>query len=139
MATSEIAVSAAVNFFQDISANAGKPFNLAFSTKSTSTDIAADALKFSTQLVSDVNNQLGIDTDTATITIDEFTRLASGNKIKTFAGITDSAKKSLIQDTFNEISGDRSTATASDIAEYIRIQDTKDAKTDGHAVLNFLI
>lgn len=136
---SEISVDAAISFFKNIPANAGKPYVLAFSTKTSSSDIAQDAGKFSTQLVQDINNRYGSDLDTDSVNIDEFTRMASGDKYSTYNGITDNAKKALVHATFNEISGNRSTATASDIGEYLRVRDYKDGETNGQAVINFLI
>ncbi len=134
----EVAVSAAISFFQSIPNNSGKPYLLAFSTKSTSTDIAQDALKFSDQLVSQIN-QKGTDTDTQSVNIDEFTRLASGDQFKKFSDITDAAKKSIIKETFSDITKGKSVATSADIANYLTVRDGKDGKTDGSAVINFLI
>ena len=136
---SEVAVSAAITFFQNIPKSLGTSMPVAFSTKSTTSDIAGDALKFSDQLVTQVNQTQGTDTSTTTMNIDEFTRLASGDKIKTFAGITDEAQKSLIRDTFKDISKGHTLATASDFSDYLRLRDSEDGATDGHAVINFLI
>lgn len=135
---SDIPVSAAISFFQSIPANAGKPFTLSFSTQSTANGIAQDALKFSDQLVSQIN-QKGTDTDPKTVNIDEFTRLASGNHFKKFAQITDEAKKSIVKETFDDIAKGKSVATSADIANYLTGRDNKDGKTDGNAVINFLI
>ncbi|OGH60624.1 MAG: hypothetical protein A3G34_10875 [Candidatus Lindowbacteria bacterium RIFCSPLOWO2_12_FULL_62_27] len=136
---SEIAVSSAVSFFQNIPKTPGKPLDLTFSTKTTSSDIAGDALKFADQLVTLVNQTEGTDTDTTTVNIDEFTRLASGDRIKKFSQITDTAQKSLIQETFEDITKGRPLATASDLAEYLRFRDGRDGTTDGKAAINFLI
>ena len=138
--SSEIAVDAASAFLQNIqkTAGTGNPYNLAFSTKSATTDIAADALKFADQIVAAVNKN-GTDTDTRTLNIDEFTRLASGGKITKFTDITDSAKQALIKDTFNGITHNGATLTASDLADHITLRDSADGTTDGNAVINFLI
>lgn len=136
---SEIAVDAAIGFVKSIPDNRNKPFTLAFSVKSSATDIFTDAKKFSDQLVAQVNQSQGTDLDSTTLNIDEFTRMASGDNIKTYSGITDRGEKATIRDVFDEITGGKSLATAADIAEYLRLRDVNDGATDGHAVLNFLI
>lgn len=133
-----IAVNSAISFYSSIPKNGGKPYKLQFSTDSAAVDIADDAQLFADQLVSQIN-QRGTDTDTKTVNIDEFTRLASGNKFKKLSEVTDDAQKSVLQETFNDISKGRALATSSDIAEFLRVRDTKDGKTDGNAVINFLI
>lgn len=136
----EVAVSSAIAFFQAAPTAGGSPYNLAFSVKSSTSDIAGDALKFSGQLVTQMNQTYGTDNDVTTFNIDEFTRFASGDKQKKFSEIEDISTSNLIRDTFDEITGGgKSIATASNLSEYIRLRDTKDGKTDGHAVINFLI
>lgn len=135
----EIAVSAAVAFLKLIPGSSGKPFQIPFSTKSSTTDIAADSLKFADQVVDQTNLDKGTDTDTKTLNVDEFARLASGDKVKKLSQITDSAQKALVEETFYDISKNKALATASDFAEYLRVRDARDGKTDGQATINFLI
>ncbi len=139
MAT-EIAVSSAISFFQSAKTAGGQPLNVAFSAKSETTDIAADATTFSTQLTSQINQSYGLDSDSTTVTLDEFTRFASGDRIQKFSDISDSATRDLVKEAFDSITGgNKSQATAGAFAEFLRVQDSKDGKTDGHAIINFLI
>ena len=136
---SEIAVDAAISFFQTISKNSGKPVEIPFSTKTASADIAGDASKFGTQLVADTNLKLGTDLDSSTLNINEFTRLISADRFKKFSEITDDGQKAVVRDTFDQITKGKSLMTASDIGEFLRVQDSTDGTTDGHATVNFLI
>lgn len=136
---SDFAVDAASALFQAVPRNKAKPYLLTFSNKSTATDISTDANKFANQLVDQINQSFGTDASNKTVNIDEFTQFASGKKFKKFSDVKDPGQKAVIQSTFNEISGNRSQATVANMADYVRGRDSKDGKTDGQGVLNFLI
>ncbi|MBI4179272.1 hypothetical protein HY522_07620 [bacterium] len=135
----EFAVSAADGFYNAVPKNSGKPFLLTYSNKSTTTDIADDAFKFSEQIVEQINLSKGTDSKSTTLNIDEFTRFASNDQFKTFAAVDDAAQRAVIQETFKEISGNRSEATIQDLADYLRVRDSRDGDTNGQAMVNFLI
>ncbi len=140
MAESEVAVSNAIRFFEESLKRPAKPVPVVFSAKSNSTDISNDGLKFAEQLVTQIDQKYGTDTQTKTFNIDEFTKFVSGGKIRKFNEISDASKKEQVQATFDDITGGRkATATAGNFAEYLRIRDTKDGKTDGQTTVNFLI
>ena len=140
MAT-EIALDAARSFFENVKSNAGNPLKVTFSTKSSTTDIAADALTFAQQLVSQVNQSYGTDTHSDSMNINEFTQFVTGGEVKLFQSLSDPKQKSIVEDAFYDISKNRALASASDFAEYLRVRDAADNSTNsmnGVATINFL-
>ena len=139
MSTSGFPITAARTMFSAVATNKNKPYQLVFSDQESATNIATDSSTFSNQLVDQINQSFGTDNKTKTSNINEFTRFVSNDEFKKFSQIKDPGDKALVEATFNEISGNKTEATISNLADYIRTRDSKDGKTDGKAVLNFLI